>query len=340
MRFASWLGPTAADSTALRRSWPVVASLVALTHAFTAQPVPAPNLDLSALGRVGLAGDFDSVSLYQYQGQSENGFNTNGSQSILSQYPDGSFATLVSADAYIQAMCPFVMKGGKLAGIIVAGNFTSLGGIEAQGAAMFDPTTSKVTPLPGLSGKVSAVLCDEDTNTVYVGGEFKGADSTNAIAWIGMTGWANLPFAGFNGPVRSIAKEANGNIVFGGSFNGLGNATTPTKKDQQIVNISGMNITSTATTSTVGFSDPKNIICKTSGTDGTGNTWLLEDNAPGFWQADARFGFRPTKLRLWNTHQDGRGTKTFRFTAMPINGIMNLTYIDPATGKNATCDAT
>ena len=51
------------------------------------------------------------------------------------------------------------------------------------------------------------------------------------------------------------------------------------------------------------------------------------------------FGYEPTKLRIWNTHQDGRGTKTFRFTAMPIDGIMNFTYTDPATGQLASCDA-
>ena len=52
------------------------------------------------------------------------------------------------------------------------------------------------------------------------------------------------------------------------------------------------------------------------------------------------FGYRPTKLRLRNTHFQGRGTKTFRFVAQPIDGIMNFTYTDPATGQAAHCDAT
>lgn len=52
------------------------------------------------------------------------------------------------------------------------------------------------------------------------------------------------------------------------------------------------------------------------------------------------FGYRPTKLRLRNTHLQGRGTKTFRFVAQPIDGIMNFTYVDPATGKTQACDAT
>ncbi len=47
------------------------------------------------------------------------------------------------------------------------------------------PTQAKVSPLTGLSGQVRVLLCNEDTNTVYVGGDFKGLNSSNAIAWVG-----------------------------------------------------------------------------------------------------------------------------------------------------------
>ena len=314
--------------------------LVPLTQGVAFDPVPPPNINLDQLGRVALAGNFDSISLYSYRQQTESAFSTNGSQALITQLPNGDFIPAATADAYIKSMCPFVMSNNQFAGVVVGGNFTSLGGIEAQGVAMYDPSTSKVTPLPGLLGQVSVVYCDQDTNTVYVGGDFKGADSTNAVAWVGNTGWANLPFAGFNGPVNSITKAPNGNIIFGGSFTGLGNTTTtPQRKDQQIINISSANVSSGSTTDTTGFNDPRNIVCKTVGQDGPGNTWLLEDNSPGFWRADMNFGYQPTKLRLWNTHQDGRGTKTFRFTAFPLNGIMNLTYMDPVTNEKTNCDA-
>lgn len=338
MRFSSLLGPTVAESTLIPQLW-LIATLLPFARGVNFDSVPAPNLDLSQLGRVALAGDFDAISLYTSRYQNENGFSTNGSQSLLSQTPTGAFANLAAADAYIQTMCLFVMKDGTSAGVVVGGNFTSLGGIEAQGVAIFDPNSTKITPLPGLSGQVSALLCDQDTNTVYVGGDFKGANSTNALAWIGMTGWSNLPFAGFNGPVTSIARAPDGNIIFGGSFDGLGNIVTLSRKDQQIINLSSANVTAGSTTLTAGFSDPSNIVCKTNGKDGPGNTWLLADDQPGFWRADMGFGYEPTKLRIWNTHQDGRGTKTFRFTAIPIEGIMNFTYTDPATGQLANCDA-
>ncbi len=314
-------------------------SLISVSQAITFNPVPPANLDLTNLGRVGLAGDFNGISLYEFEGQNENGFSTNGSQSILTRFPNGGFASLAAADAGIEAMCSFIMSNGVMAGVVVGGNFTSLGGMESQGAAMFNPNTSAVIPLTGLSGQVSALLCDEATNTVYVGGSFKGANSTNAIAWVGTAGWTNLPFSGFNGPVTSISKASNGHIIFGGAFTALGNATGFTKPDQQIINISGANISAVSSTTTSGFSDPTNIVCKTNGTDGGGNTWLLADNTPGTWKASFGFGFEPTMLRLWNTHLDGRGTQTWRYTAQPINGIMNFTYIDPATGQNASCSS-
>ncbi|TVY71479.1 Polarized growth protein rax2, partial [Lachnellula suecica] len=338
MKLSSWLGPAGEPPRVLRLGF-LLASLARSSHAVTFTSIPSADLDLSSLGRTGLVGDFDGISLYQFEGQNEDGFLTNGSSSLLTRFPNGGFATLALADAGIQTMCPFTMKDGTFSGIVIGGNFTSLGGQNSPGAAMFDPSTSTVVPLPGLSGQVSALLCDQDTNTVYVGGSFKAGNSTNAIAWVGTAGWTNLPFAGFNGPVTSITKASNGHIVFGGAFTGLGNASAPSQPDMQIINISGANITSTSSTTTAGFSDPRNIVCKTNDTDGSGNTWLLADDTPGSWKATFGFGFAPTKLRLYNTHQDGRGAKTWRYTAMPINGIMNFTYTDPTTGQNASCSS-
>ncbi|KAH8676717.1 cortical protein marker for cell polarity-domain-containing protein [Tricladium varicosporioides] len=342
MKLTSWLSPAGEPPTLLR--WAIsILTLARCCHAINFNAVPSANLDLSALGRVGLAGDFNGISLYQFEGQNENGFNTNGSQSILSRFPNGGFANLAAADGGIQAMCAFVTKDGTFQGVVVGGNFTSLGGKESQGVAMFNTTTSQIVPLAGLSGKVNTLLCDQATSTVYVGGEFQTAESKNAIAWVGTAGWTNLPFRGFNAPVTSITKAANNHIIFGGSFTGLLNSTATTSSnttaEQQIINLSTANITAVQSSTTTGFSDPKNIVCKTDGVDGAGNTWLLADNVPGSWKATFGFGFQPTRLRLWNTHQNGRGTKTWRYTAFPINGIMNFTFIDPTTGQNASCSS-
>ncbi|KAF2224972.1 cortical protein marker for cell polarity-domain-containing protein [Elsinoe ampelina] len=312
-------------------------ALAGTTHGLNFTRAPAPNLDFSQLGRVAVVGDFDSISIYEYEGQNQEGYSTNGSQALLGRYPSGEFGIAAASDGNIESMCPFVMRDGSLAGIVVGGNFTSLGGVETQGVALFNPNTSEITPLPGITGRVSSIYCDAQSATVYVGGAFTGANSTNAIAWV--TGWTNLPFAGFNGPVRSITKAPNGNIIFGGDFDGLGNATTPQERNNQAINIGSADVRAGSTSTTPGFTDPRNIVCKDFTQQGSSQTWLLADNSPGYWNAKFGFGFNPTLLRLWNTNYEGRGTKTFRMTALPNGGIMNLTFVDES-GSRRYCDAT
>ncbi|KGO75777.1 Rax2 [Penicillium italicum] len=328
MRISSLFGPAAAG-------WPSLLALLPTLSALSFESVSVPELDLTSLGRVSITGDFDGVSLYQYKEQSES--IPDGTQALLTPLPNGILTNLSSANAQIMAMCPFTQKDGKFAGIFVGGNFTSLGGVDSPGAAFFNPDTGKVTALPGLSGSVAAVTCDQDTNRVYVGGKFTHGNTTNAVAWAPEDGWTTLPFNGLNGPVSSILKADSGHIIFGGSFDALGNSTS-SSNERQILNLQNATVTSDADSSLDGYSDPRNIICSTNGEAAKGKTYLLHDYAPGFWRADLGFDFFPTKIRLYNTHLDGRGTKDFLLRALPDNGIMNLTYIDES-GKKASCDS-
>jgi hypothetical protein len=299
-------------------------------------PAPSANLDFSNLGRIAIAGDFNGISLYEYEGQISKPLPTNGSEALLARLPNGALAPVVSTDASIRAMCLLKSADSNVTSVVVAGNFTSIGGTQSTALALFNPNTTEVTSIKGLEGEVNALYCDNTQGTVYVGGTFKGSNSTNAIAWSKTSGWSNLPFAGFNGPVNAISKISNGHIVFGGSFTGLGNASAPSQPDAQSINLSGGEITATNGATNSGFSDPNNIVCS-AGKDGTGTTWLAADSVPATWEAKFGFRFEPTKLRMYNTHLDGRGTKTFRFLAFPLNGIMNFTYVDPTTGNNASC---
>ncbi|KAK4079202.1 hypothetical protein Trihar35433_307 [Trichoderma harzianum] len=327
---------------AARRPHPLRSSIASLaiiapslSHAFNITAAPSANLDFSQLGSVGIAGDFNGISLYQFQEQIAQPLSTNGSEYLLTQLPNGALAPIAATDASILAMCSVTLKDGA-EGVLLGGNFTSMDGIKSTALALYNANTTTFTPLEGLEGEVNALLCDDAKGIVYVGGNLKGGNSTNAIAWKVDGNFTNLPFAGFNAPVSSITKASNGHIIFGGSFTGLGNVTAPNKADGQAINLSTANISADGSASTKGFDDPKNVVCS-DGLGGLGKTWLAQDEAPGSWQATFDFGFEPTKLRLWNTHQDGRGTKTFRFVALPLNGIMNFTYIDPATGKNSSC---
>ncbi|KAK1143907.1 hypothetical protein N8T08_006022 [Aspergillus melleus] len=334
MRTPSLFRPATAGLSAALYLW----SLFEPAYGLSFNSVSEPDLDLTPLGKVALTGDFDAVSIYAYTEQSVTASVQEGSQSILTPLPNGIITTLSVADADIRVMCPFTLKDGTQKGIFLGGNFTSLGDVETQGAALFDPESKKVTALPGLSGSVSALLCDKESDSVYVGGDFRYKNTSHAVAWVDNKGWSSLSFGGFNGPVSSILKGDDGNIIFGGSFDGIGNSTS-SKKNEQIVNLQNATISSDATSSKSGLSDPRNILCQTSGEDGEGKTWLLADNSPGFWRANMRFGYNPTKIRLYNTHYEGRGTKSFLLRALPDNGIMNLTYTEPGSHDKKYCDS-
>ncbi|CAI7641061.1 unnamed protein product [Penicillium glandicola] len=328
MRISSLFGPAAAG-------WPSLLALLPTLNALSFESVSVPELDLSSLGRVSITGDFDGVSLYQYKEQTES--IPDGTQALLTPLPNGILTNLSSADAQIMAMCSFTQKDGTFAGIFVGGNFTSLGGVDSPGAALFNPNTSKVVALPGLSGSVAAVTCDQETNRVYVGGDFTYDNTTNAAAWTPDDGWTDLPFNGLNGPVSSILKADNGHIIFGGEFDALGNSSS-SSNETQVLNLQNATVTSDADSSLDGYSDPRNIICSTSGVAAKNKTYLLHDYAPGYWRAELGFEFYPTKIRLYNTHLDGRGTKSFLLRALPDNGIMNLTYTDDS-GTSTSCDS-
>ena len=303
-------------------------SISSLTHAYTA--VPSPDLDLQSLGQVALGGDFDAITTYSYVGQKE-GVSGNGTQSLIQRLPNGMFDVVAATDANIEGLCAFTTSNGTFLGIIIAGNFTSVGGIGAQSVAFIDAQTGTISPHPGIQGTVNAVLCDSQTNTAYLGGAFDAADSTNAIAWLSSGSWANLPFAGFDAPVTAITKAPNGHIVFGGSFTGLKNMTGQRDRVGEPLNLASATVTSVAN-----ITSGNNVLCPVNGS--TSPSWQLQDRTAGSWTASMRYGYEPSRLRLWN-NPEGRGVRTWRFTALPNTGIMNMTYIDPATGKQAYCDA-
>lgn len=322
-----------------------IPSLLSTVQALQIKTIPDPELDLDQLGRIGIGGDFDAISFYEYEGQDERSLLPSGSHSIFARHPDGGFVPLVSSDASITAACTYDFGNGTTA-VAVGGNFTSLGSVQARGIALFNPDTRNVTSLPGLNGKVSALFCDKDI--LYAGGEFKAENgSSNAMTWDFRNGWRALPFDGFNGPVKSITKSNNNTIIFGGSFTSVGQGNSsfssgsssgPSPQREQQVNLESANVGSEFASTLPGFGDAKKIVCG-DGSDTPDNTWLLEDNQYGAWTATFRNKFRPSKLRLKNTHYEGRGTKEFRFTALPLTGILELRYVDPATKEVRICES-
>jgi hypothetical protein len=320
-----------------RKLWTVIAATASVASAITTPTsISQPVFNLASLGRVGLAGDFDGISVYEYSGQAESSPFTNGSQTLLTQLPNGLFASLgvAATDEAISSMCVYELEDGTTRGVVVGGNFTSLGGVQVNGIALYDPDSNEVAAMGDFQGSVNALLCDKTTNRVYVGGDFEMNQTKNAIAWEDGE-WKDLPFEGFTGPVYTITRSNNNTILFGGIFDGLQNFTTPTIKDAQTINIGSANITVEQGSDLDGFDDPYAITC----TNDTETQWLLLDGKIGSWTATFRFELFPTKLRLINANYEGRSTATFRMTAYPLGGIMNLTYTDE-NGDKQFCDAT
>ncbi|TGZ81774.1 hypothetical protein EX30DRAFT_354763 [Ascodesmis nigricans] len=333
MRPTSSLGTPPSPSLA---SWLITLGFSTLASAILApEPVSQPAFQLKDLGRVGLAGDFSAVSLYEYTGQAQAAPYNNESQSLMAQLPNGLFASIAVADGSINAMCHYESADGTSNGIMVGGNFTSLNGVEARGIALYNPEEDKVIPLDDFVGRVFALYCDKASSSVYVGGAFTRGSSENALVW-DSDGWKDLPFEGFSSPVQTIARSSNDSIIFGGMFSSLRNFTAPSIKHVQVVNLASANVVGVDTSGQAGFDDPGAITC----TDDTSKQWLLRDDTQGAWEAKFQFAVTPSKVRLINANEGGRGTKIFRFVSQaPTYGIMNLTYTDPATNEEKYCDA-
>ncbi|KAI5798809.1 cortical protein marker for cell polarity-domain-containing protein [Geopyxis carbonaria] len=321
-------------SSVSRWIWTLVGGAMCAIAIAKPQSISQPDFDIIGLGRVGLAGDFNGVSLYEYTGQAQTSPFSNGSQSLLTQLPNGLFTSLGIADSSINAMCLYETKD-RIKGIVVGGNFTSLKNVEAKGIALYDIDKDEVTAMGDFNGKVFTLLCDKNTESVYVGGVFSHNKSENAIVWQNDS-WTDLPFEGFNSLVRTITRSNNDSILFGGTFDSLQNFSSPKIKNAQTINLVSPSITALQTIDMPGFNDPKAITC----TNDTQKQWLVKDQSKdGSWSAKFQFEFKPTKLRLINADYEGRGTKIFRFTAVSLNAIMNLTYVDPKTGTSNYCDA-
>ena len=80
------------------------------------------------------------------------GLSANGSESLWVPLPGGSLTATVSTDASIRTMCTFMMSNGKMAGVVIAGNFTSVDGTKTTAVALYNPETGEVSPLDGLEG--------------------------------------------------------------------------------------------------------------------------------------------------------------------------------------------
>src|SRR5579859_2436873 len=202
------------------------------------QPVNIPSLDLSSFGQVSLGGDFQGISLYQYTAQNPS-TQTGQGNGVYIQLPNGALGLLGRAQGTVSSLCALD------SGIYVGGNFSSIAGVNASNIAAYNFTTNVFEKLNDreILGSVYALYCNRTSNQVYVGGNFQSGGSNNAIVWDQNAGhWNDLPFGGFDGPINSIQPGSNGNILFGGVFDALGNGSSARASDRQVINLVSANV--------------------------------------------------------------------------------------------------
>ncbi|EMG49463.1 hypothetical protein G210_5759 [Candida maltosa Xu316] len=245
--------------------------------------------------------------------------------------------------------------------VIVNGDFTKFNDQTVISPVIYTISTKQITQIfkDDINGSVKTIYHDNDL--LYLGGDFKFNNTFSAAIYNLKTNkLESTLFQGFgeNSSVNSIAKIANdneedsGSIIFGGKFDTLG------LSDLLIHNITSNNThhTNSSNTSIISaeqlISLRHGVFTTVNGQDSdeqaaaiicpsTGNQWAAQPNSGAEWKvelpAEMR-GVSPTKARIY-IPEGSNGIKLFRIYTYPNNGIMNLTYIDPATNELTNCDA-
>ncbi|KAJ2955867.1 hypothetical protein NQZ79_g8209 [Umbelopsis isabellina] len=293
-----------------------------------------PNLDLSAFQQLGICGDFAGLSRFVNANQFET-LDAN-TATIIQKYSNNTFERVASTAGAINTACKLPQSGTNDAfDVYFAGSFSNINNTTTNNIAKLDTQTGQITSLgAGLNGPVYTLYCDASSSTVYAGGAF----NTSAMMWRSGT-WVAMPWAGLDGPVYTISSNPVTNTVFfGGSFQSTMNGVYGNSTVSQPVPLSPpSSVSGGNSASNPNRNDPGSIVCPNSTSTVHNYTWLLEDDTPGYWEADFGDSVTPQSFRLSNVHYDNRGTDQFGILALGTNSYYELSYTDPATGQLETC---
>jgi hypothetical protein len=296
-----------------------------------------PKVDFERMGKVGVAGSFAGIDLYNdsQSSQQQTTFDPTTSTLFL-RAQDGGLTPIGSTNAGGS-----VVAGCNLGdAFYLGGKFTALGGTNAANVAAYSPSTKKFAQLAGggLDGVVSALYCDEKNGLLWIGGSFHAPTTGDTAGFAGSVAtyhpssntWSAPPFAGFSGGVNAIIPTTdNSALLFGGSFvtSYQGNSTiNTTVTNPNVPSSSGATTFSSSlvpfpladakidpspSSTRPGLGDITKILCP-AGPDGVGNTWLAQDDFQAVLTVRTQKQLTASGLRLGNTFFDGQSTTTFK----------------------------
>ncbi|KAG4305921.1 hypothetical protein PORY_000831 [Pneumocystis oryctolagi] len=321
----------------------ILCFLLVYQNAVDTTDVMIPEIDLSKYGKTVILGDFSGISFYAYNKRGRSFFTSNKyDNELFVQAPGKAYISLGKVDGIVNVM--ITIKNANDLYVVIGGKFFGIGNTKANNILLYDLHKSTfITLKNGIpNGVIKSLYYDQKNKHIYVGGEFRYANSLNAIIWdLAKNTWIELPFQGFDGSVNTIVSGNNQNILFGGHFGNTilhhGKSSALSNCKRQVLNLQTALIFSEHSSFNEKYSNPKNIICSNVYKNKT--SWILEDSKKGKWFALFQHVFRPKKIRFKNSDIPNYGTKVFRLISLPINGIMNFSYIDPVTKKQKFCEA-
>ncbi|KAJ7497160.1 cortical protein marker for cell polarity-domain-containing protein [Mycena latifolia] len=311
-----------------------------------------PKVDFDRMGKVGVAGAFAGLDLFQSAAVS---FDPSTS-TLFARTINGSLERLASSNAGGR-----IVAGCALNDVFYfAGSFSSVAGTPATNIASYTASSGAFAALGsnGPNGEIDAVYCDAKGAKLWVGGSFTSPGTSVAVWDPTAASWSAPPFkglAGAEGRVLSITSNSSDNsLFFAGSFitsfvgngstalNGTNNPNVPfsagaTPFSSSLVPVpikaSAINAASSGDS---GFTNVSNILCP-AGADGAGNSWFGPDGNVASVAIQTVSFMTVSGVRLGNTFQPNHGTTGFVVTTLPDNAVQTLTYVDPTTNQNRTC---
>ncbi|AMD22909.1 HHR140Cp [Eremothecium sinecaudum] len=308
-----------------------------------------PELDLSGSrnNELVIFDDFESFDLYRYKGQQEFSKKAGNESDWLIYYSSNKYVRLaeIPRGTVIKNIVPWGEDS-----FILSGNGMFMGHM-LENQLLFNLSSSEVTEmLDNPVSEVSTILPDGDT--VYFGGQFSYSDGdregNGVVQWNSQTRSSSLlPFYGFgkDSVVNNIVRLNDDSIVFLGKFSTIDNkellvSAGLTGSSYSPRNISDIEVNAKtslrySTLSASGELNRSRLVCPS----GANDAWLLEYSTTGELHVGLVNQITPSKIRIYNSRTADNQIKVFRILTAPSGSIMNLTYVDPATGDLLTCDA-